>query len=429
MTVGADNHPRGGEPAHRGESSARERSSAEASLDGNWPAHTTDVVPWQPTGRHGSRDDRTLREITVSRPPLIADLDVKPRPALASALADAAREVIAVDADPRGHIRALGGLLLRTESVSSSKIEEVDASMDDYARAVAGIRSNESASSLVAATRALAQMIDRAGEHRAIRLVDILDAHQTLMHGDRIDGLYAGQLRDVQNWIGGSDHSPLGAVHIPPPPATVHLYIEDLLVFANRDDIDPIAQAAISHAQFESIHPFTDGNGRIGRALINAILRRRGVTRRIVVPIASAMLAERDRYFALANGYRDGNADDFIADVARGATIAAVEARRSADRLANLPDYWNTLTKPRAGSAAEKVLAILAEHPIISAEEAQELTGAPLSSIYTAMDRLEADGVIHEVTDRRRSRVWGATEILIELDELAARIGAAVRGA
>jgi Fic family protein len=395
----------------------------------NWPAHSTDVVPWQQIGRHGSREDRMLREITVSRPPLIGDLSYEPGPAMLSELADTLRKIIVVDADPRGHIRALGGLLLRTESVSSSKIEEIDASMDDYARAIAGIRSNESASSMVAATRALAQMIDRAGDHGTIRLIDILDAHQTLMQGDSIDGRYAGQLRDVQNWIGGSDHSPLGAVHIPPPPATVRPYMEDLLVFANRDDIDPVAQAALAHAQFESIHPFTDGNGRIGRALINAILRRRGITRRIVVPIASAMLAERDRYFALVNGYRDGNADDFVADVARGAGTAAVEAGRSADRLASLPDYWSTLTKPRAGSAAEKVLSVLAEHPILSAEEAQELTGAPLSSIYTAMDRLEADGVIHQVTDRRRNRVWGATEILTELDLLAARIGTAVRAA
>jgi Fe2+ or Zn2+ uptake regulation protein len=70
---------------------------------------------------------------------------------------------------------------------------------------------------------------------------------------------------------------------------------------------------------------------------------------------------------------------------------------------------------------------VLAEHPILSAEEAQQLTGAPLSSVYTALDRLEADGIIHQVTARQRNRVWGVDDILAELDELAARIGAAVR--
>ncbi len=368
-----------------------------------------------------------LREITVSLPPMIASLDYRPEPRLANALAEAARAVIAVDTDPRGQLGALGGLLLRTESVSSSRIEQVDASMDDYARAVAGIRANESASSMVAATRALGQMIDRAGTAGRIGLEDVLDAHRTLMADDPMDARYAGRIRDVQNWISGSDHSPIGAVHIPPPPELVRALLDDLIAFAARDDLDPVAQAAIVHAQFESIHPFTDGNGRIGRALINAVFRRRGLTSRTVVPVASAMLAERDRYFALVNGYRDGDVDAFVADLARGARIAATESREAADRLAELPAYWRELTRPRAGSAAAKLLDVLAEHPILGAEEAQELTGAPLSSVYTALDRLEEDGVIRQVTARQRNRVWGVVDLLAELDDLAARIASAVR--
>ena len=81
-------------------------------------------------------------------------------------------------------------------------------------------------------------------------------------------------LRTVQNWIGGSDYSPRDALYVPPPPDTVHAYMNDLTEFANRTDIPVLIQAAIAHAQFESIHPFTDGNGRIGRALINTIFRR-----------------------------------------------------------------------------------------------------------------------------------------------------------
>jgi len=394
-----------------------------------WPAHGSRTVPWRQSGRHGSRADRMLREITVSLPPMIARLDYRPDPSLTVALSDAARAVIAVDTDPRGHLGALGGLLLRTESVSSSRIEQVDATLEDYARAVAGIRSNESASSMVAATRALGRMIERAGTSRRIELDDLLDAHRTLMAEDPVDARYAGRIRDVQNWISGSDHSPIGAVHVPPPPELVPELLDDLLAFTARDDLDPVAQAAIAHAQFESIHPFTDGNGRIGRALINAVFRRRGLTSRTVVPVASAMLAERDRYFSLVNGYRDGRVDAFVADLARGTRIAAVESRGAADRLAELPGYWRELTRPRAGSAAAKLLDVLAEHPILGAEEAQALTGAPLSSVYTALDRLEADGVIRQVTARQRNRVWGVVDLLAELDDLAARIAAAVRAA
>lgn len=424
MTLDPAKPARGANVAVHGETDIR---AVAVGPDGEWPAHESAVVPWQQTGRHGSREDRMLRRITVSLPPSIADLDFRPDPALAAAITTAVRDVVAVDADPRGHIGALGALLLRTESVASSRIEQVDASMDDYARAVAGIRANESASSMVAATVALSRMIDRAGQHGAIRLEDILDAHRTLMVHDSTERGYAGRFRDVQNWIGGSDHSPLRAVHVPPPADTVPGYMDDLIRFANRDDLDPIAQAAIAHAQFESVHPFTDGNGRIGRALINAIWRRRGLTRNTVVPVASAMLAERDRYFDLVNRYRLGEVREFVFDMASGASIAATEAATSAERLAMLPDEWREISRPRRGSAAARILAILAEHPILSADGAQELTGSPQSSVYAAMDRLADDGIIHQVTDRQRNRVWGATDILDELDDLAARIGDRVR--
>ncbi|NYG20276.1 Fic family protein [Agromyces hippuratus] len=368
-----------------------------------------------------------LRQIDVSLPPTIASLDYRPAPDVAALIEQSARAVVALDADSRGVIQALGGLLLRTESVASSRIERVDASIDAYARAAAGLKSDESATSMVAATTALAQMIEHAGAHRDIRLDDLLEAHATLMHDDPLDGRYAGRLRDVQNWIGGSDYSPIGAVHVPPPPETVPGYLDDLLRFANRDDVPAIAQAAIVHAQFESIHPFTDGNGRIGRALINAVLRRRGITSRTVVPVASAMLAERERYFSLVNAYRDGSVTPFVRELADAAVIASSEARASANRLDELPSEWTAMSRPRAGSAAAKILGVLAEHPILSADEAVRLTGSPVSSVYTAMERLERDGVIHQVTDRQRNRVWGATDVLAELDALNRRIGEAVR--
>jgi hypothetical protein len=104
------------------------------------------------------------------------------------------------------------------------------------------------------------------------------------MHNDPLESAAAGELRTVQNWMGGSGFSPRGALYIPPPAETVPGYMDDVVTFADRSDMPALLQAAIAHAQFESIHPFTDGNGRIGRALINTILRRRGATTRVVVP-------------------------------------------------------------------------------------------------------------------------------------------------
>src|SRR5450830_737789 len=254
--------------------------------DGEWPAHTSKTVPWNNSGR-GPKADRMFTEVTASLPPLIAELDYVPPRDLIPGLDAAVRDIIALDSGSR-NLAALGQFLIRTESVASSKIEDIEASSDDYARAMHGIRSSESATSMVAATTAITQMVDRASDEGVITLDAILAAHLALMKDDPRDGRYGGQLRTVQNWIGGSDFTPRGAVHVPPPPDTVPVYMVDLLKFANRDDVNPIAQAATVHAQFESIHPFTDGNGRIGRALINAILRRRGLTTTTVTPLASA---------------------------------------------------------------------------------------------------------------------------------------------
>lgn len=394
-------------------------------ISNTWPSHSSATIPWKSGSGRGPREDRMLSEVTVSLPPKIAYLDYSPPRTLAPLLDAADRAVVALDAGAGTQLQSLGQFLIRTESVASSKIEHVEASPTDYARALGGIKANESAVSMVAAASAIESMVNATGSS-GISLDSILNAHHTLMIGDPTDGKYAGRLRTMQNWIGGSDYSPRGAVHVPPPAETVPDYMDDLLRFANRDDIPALAQAAIVHAQFESIHPFTDGNGRIGRALINAVIRRRGLTTVVVVPIASAMVAKQQDYFDLVNGYRSSEVDPFVESVAKSTQIACTEAAVSATRLQELPAHWATLSRPRARSAAANVLRLLLDNPVLSVDDAVRLTGSAESSVYEAMDRLERDGVIHEVTSRKRDKVWAATDVLAELEDLGKRIATAV---
>ena len=106
---------------------------------------------------------------------------------------------------------------------------------------------------------------------------DIEDVHRTLLRFTE-DADIAGVVREAQNWIGGNDYNPIGATYVPPPHERVRPLLEDLCAFVNRTDLAAIVQAAIAHAQFETIRPFADGDGRVGRALIYMILRRRGET-------------------------------------------------------------------------------------------------------------------------------------------------------
>jgi len=392
----------------------------------NWPAHRYEPRPWQQRQRGGSRADRTTTEVTVALPPLIADRTVPIDAALAAEMEEALAEIVALDQTHGEQLDALGVLLLRTESVASSKIELVEAGVDDYARALHGSKANSSATSMVAATTALEALLQDTDRNGRIRPDALLTAHRALMADDPSEHAYAGRWRDVQNWIGGSDYSPRNALYIPPPPETVPAAITDLLTFANRDDLPVLAQAAVAHAQFESIHPFTDGNGRIGRALINAILRHRRATTRVVVPLASALVAHRDHYFGVLGAYRAGELQPLIGSFATASRIAAAESRVTAQRLADAPDEWaDLLGRVRAGSAAEKLLALLPARPVLSAEDACALTNAPISSVYAAIDRLCDAGVLRPLTQRKRNQIWGASLILDELDDLGMRIARA----
>jgi Fic family protein len=376
----------------------------------------------------GDRDDRMMSQVTVSLPPIIAHRTTPIDSELAAAMENAVREIVALDAGEGASLEALGVLLIRTESVASSKIENIDASMDDYARASHGIKSNASAVAMVAATDALDSMIDIVNRTGRIELDTLTSAHAALMAEEPSDRGYAGRLRDMQNWIGGSDHSPYGAMYVPPPPETVPGYMADLIDFANRDNLPVLTQCAIAHAQFESIHPFTDGNGRIGRGLINSILRRRGVTTRTVVPLASALVAHRDRYFDQLAAYRDGDPRPLTAGFAEASRIAAAESRVTARRLDEIPGQWQADTGTvRADSAASRLLALLPIRPIMSVEQMTEAVGGAPAAVYNAVEQLAQAGVLRALTDRKRNQVWGAAAILDELNGLGNRITAAAR--
>jgi Fic family protein len=321
-------------------------------------------------------------------------------------------------------VGALGTMLIRLESVASSKIEHLDADVGDFARALAGSRANDSATAMVAASAAIHDLVSSVVRGGRITTDAILTAHTALMIDDPAERGYAGRFRDVQNWIGGSDHSPRDALFVPPPPELVAPLIDDLLAFAHRDDVPPITQAAIVHAQFESIHPFTDGNGRIGRALIQAVLRRRGIARNVVVPVASALAADRDRYFTLLTAYRAGDPESIVDGIADASFIVADVCLPLPQRLNDLVREWRTLFPFRRGSAADGLLDVLIERPVVTASTVERELGVSYTAANNAVLVLVELGILAPLTDRKRDRAFVATEVMDELSGLERAIGA-----
>jgi Fic family protein len=298
----------------------------------NWPAHDVAERPWRSSVR-GPRADRLVTSVRVALPPLIARVGWTADAGTGALLERSANALRALDVHHGSRLAPLGLALGRTEAVASSRIEDESASIDDLARALVGVRAHPGATAVVRAAGAVERLVAEAGSG-AITEASLLGAHRLLMRDDPADGRYAGRYRDVQNWIGGGD-TPRLAAYVPPPPELVPPLMTDLFAFVHRVDLHPIAQAAIAHAQFESIHPFTDGNGRIGRALIGAVLRRRGVTTTVTAPVATALAAERGRYFRHLEQYRDGRVTGFVVDLALALGTVCDEATVSALLLAS----------------------------------------------------------------------------------------------
>jgi Fic family protein len=386
------------------------------------PAAERAVVPWRQSVKGGTIDDRRLAEVTVSIPALISGVSLSVPPGVAAECDEAIRAIASLDTTHGPQLRPLTTMLLRAESIASSKIEHEIASVEDYVRALHGAKSNSSALSMVRATGALDRLVSGP-----LDLETLLDAHRRLMRDDPIDGPYAGRWRDMQNWIGGSDHSPRGAIYVPPPPDRVPDLMGDLVDFATRDDIAVIPQAAIAHAQLEAIHPFTDGNGRIGRALAAAVVRRRGIARAVTVPVASALAARRNAYFQALNDFHAGDTEPIISIIATASTVAAEESKVTASRLAELPNDWRERVKPSRASAAESLLDKLAAEPVVTTEDVEDGLGLSVATTHRVIDRLHVAGIIRPLTNRTRNQVWGAGDILDELADLDVRIAARAR--
>jgi Fic family protein len=316
--------------------------------------------------------------------------------------------------------------LLRSESVASSRIEDVLISHKRLARVAhlnpAARRRDGRAEAVLGNVEAMRRAID-LGAESPIGVAQLLDVHRLLL-GATPDRAIAGVLRERQNWIGGNAYNPLEAAFVPPPPELVPELLEDLCRFVARDDLPPVVQAAIAHAQFETIHPFADGNGRTGRALIYAVLRRRGEMARYIPPISLLLAADQPAYIGGLEAYREGNASEWCEQFADATAHAATEAERLAEEIESQEQEWlERAGRPRRDSAARLLIAALPEQPVLSSADAQRLTGRSHVSANKALEQLEAAGILRRLNQRKWGRVWECDELLDLVEDFERAVG------
>ena len=300
--------------------------------------------------RHNWRHDPTIDAPARYRracsyeaflPDPVSRLDLTLPAAVAGVAAEADAAIRALDVGAHPALAPLARLLLRSESIASSKIEGLQLGTRALARAEAELETGgtpgPTALEILANIDAMELAVGEAAGVDRFGIDQIRAIHARLMARAPNAARLAGVLRDTQNWIGGNDYNPCGADFVPPPPDALDALLEDLCDAINDDLLPPLVQAAVVHAQFETIHPFADGNGRTGRALIHVVLRRRGVVARFLPPVSVVLARARARYMAGLVGYRGEHVAAWIEQFAAAAHAAARLASRYLDQVQALP--------------------------------------------------------------------------------------------
>jgi len=362
---------------------------------------------------------RQSGEYQATIPAEIATLEVNlPSRVLADA-EEASQEIARFDAELGAEIAPFASVLLRTESAASSKIENLTASARAIAEAeTLGNTKRRNASMIVANTKAMRAAIDQADQ---ISDEAILAMHEALMHESEPSS--AGKWRTEQVWIGGGNFGPRGADFIAPQQDRVPGAIDDLVRYAKRSDLPVLTQIAIAHAQFETIHPFSDGNGRTGRALVQSMLRNKRLTRQVTVPVSAGLLTDTGSYFHALIAYREGDPAPIVERLSEASMLAVVNGRQLVTDLQTIRGQWESKITARRDSAVHRVADLLVNRPVVNAQLVSDRLDIAINNVYRYLDPLVESKIIVEFTDQARNRAWRAPEVLGALDDFAERAG------
>ena len=341
--------------------------------------------------------------------------------ALAERAAGAVRELNSRDIGLTS-LEGLARQLLRSEALASSRIEGLSLSHRKLAQAALDDQGNHKALEILANMRAMERAVALGATVEEIAVEDICDIHRELAIVPPLDRI-AGELREEQGWIGGAD--PPDADYVGPPGEHVVRLVDDLCDFMNRDDLPSVVQASIAHAQFELIHPFGDGNGRVGRCLVHVLLRRRGIAKHYVPPVSLVLGANKDAYIAGLENFREDRVDTWVAQFSRAVEIAAQEAEGFSDAVIALQSEWSArLGRLRRDATALAVIDGLSQFPFITVKVIQELTGRSDVAALKGLEQLERAGILTRHRNRRKGDSWEAKELFDLLDRFERQVKA-----
>jgi len=314
-------------------------------------------------------------------------------------------------------------MYVRKEALLSSQIEGTQSSLSDLllfeSEEAPGVPLDDvrEVSNYV---RAMNHGLDRLREGFPLSLRLLREIHAKLLAGGRGNEMDPGEFRRSQNWIGGT--RPGNATYVPPPPHRVLDLMGDLETFLHADTrgLSTLVKAGLAHVQFETIHPFLDGNGRLGRLLITLVLCERGLLREPVLYLSLYLKTHRRRYYDLLQGVRDtGDWESWLAFFLDGVRQTADQAASTARTILRLfeRDAARLTDLGRAATSAIRVHQLLQTKPLVRIPEAAQNLNLSQPTVSKALDTLGGLGIVHEVSGRKRGRVFVYERYLDILNE------------
>lgn len=390
--------------------------------DSNWPEVGWEECSWVPkippelvSARIRKRHEGLYQAAVV---PSIGHRTPRLPTDIVALAEEATVEITRFDAELGAEVAPFASVLLRSESASSSMIENLTSGAKAIALAELGSTEKSNASQIVANVAAMKAALDLADR---LDSGAILAMHAALLGG--YDPGIVGRFRQEQVWIGGDSFGPHEANFVPPHHDHVPALMADLVRFTRRTDLLLLIQAALAHAQFETVHPFPDGNGRTGRALIHAMLRGHGLTRHVTVPVSAGLLTDTPAYFDTLTAYREGAPAAIVERIAQASIAATANGRQLVAELRDIRAGWEDRLKARRGADAWRLTDTLLRQPVVDAATvAGELDVAPQNA-QRAIAPLAEAGILTEFTGYKRNRMWQSREVLEALDSFAARAG------
>ena len=366
------------------------------------------------------------RRVRAFVPDLLAertlDLDVPSAARAASAAAEIRHAAAALDVE----YEPLARLLCRQEGVASSFVEGVTAPVVDIVLAEEQLGPAEAGAArwVAANLTAVTQAVRSAGDEEELSVATLCAWHRTLMTGSPTPERHVGVIRTEQGWIGGT--GPFDAHLVTPPPAALEVLLADLVAYVNRTDLDPVAQAAVSHAQFEIIHPFADGNGRLGRVLVAWVLTRR-LSLLVPPPVSVAIAADVGSYASGLTLFRLGDHRRWIswfADMVAGGGRAQTELIA---HVAAVKQHWRDLLaggarRTRSDAAVFAALDLLPRHLVLTSTIVSDALGISTKASLATLRRLADLGIVTEHGTLRRAGP-GQPQVLFVAPELLGLAG------